>query len=90
LAKEPSTRILAPIKQGGLTREKSYDVKGHRRELPQSIYDQVVCNIMKNGEKSKAIRLVDEALEKLAGLVRVHNKSEGEDKPPIIAGILIG
>lgn len=45
---------------------------------------------MKNGEKSKAIRLVDEALEKLAGLVRVHNKSEGEDKPPIIAGILIG
>jgi hypothetical protein len=34
---------------------------------------------MKNGEKSKAVRMVDDALERLGGIVRVHNTTAADD-----------
>jgi hypothetical protein len=38
---------------------------------------------MKNGEKSKAVRIVDDSLSRIDALIRVHNNNISEDKPAI-------
>lgn len=53
-------------------------VKGYRKDIELSVYDQFVNNIMKNGEKSKAKRILDQALFTLSGLVTKENAGKGE------------
>ncbi|KAL3893892.1 MAG: hypothetical protein SGCHY_005583 [Lobulomycetales sp.] len=63
-----------------------HGVKGRRSHLhaiPQSIYDQTVCNIMRRGEKAKARALVDRALEEAARLVAKHNREAEQDDATI-------
>lgn len=50
-------------------------VKGKKRDVDLSVYDQCVNNIMKNGEKSKAVRMVDQSLLVLQELVKEANLS---------------